>query len=108
MVELADGEYIVKKHRYGAFTGTALDNTLRENGIRTLVVTGVQTNVCVETTLREGLSRGYYIVVPADCVATHSSDLHDATLQNVERLFGDVTSTAALMATWTDGASVGE
>lgn len=97
-------EFVVQKHRYSAFSGTELDSLLRDHGIKTIVVTGVQTNVCVESTLRDGFFNGYYIAVPRDCVASHSPDLHDATLKNVELCFGNVTSGAELQRLWS-GAS---
>ena len=50
----ADGEIVVYKHRYSAFKGTDLDMVLRSRGIRTVITTGVSTNVCVESTLRDG------------------------------------------------------
>jgi ureidoacrylate peracid hydrolase len=63
-------------------------------------MTGVQTNVCVESTLREGHSRGYYIVVARDCVASHMPAQHQATLDNVAFLLGDVAESAAIAARW--------
>lgn len=100
-VQPCAGEYVIDKHRYSAFSGTKLDNLLRDNGINTLIMTGVATNVCVESTLRDGFMHGYYIVVPEDCVGSHNHDLHDATLTNVRLTFGDVTTSAELMSIWT-------
>lgn len=96
----ADGETVIEKHRYSAFSGTSLDNLLRTRGISTLVLTGVQTNVCIDSTLRDGFSRGYYIVVPEDCVGSHTPELHRATLTNVRMLFGAVTDTDELTGRW--------
>ncbi len=95
-----DGEFFVEKHRYDAFLGTALDDILRHNGIRTLVTTGVVTNVCVESTLRAGFFRGYYIVVPEDAVGSSHRDLHDATLKNVRMYYGTVTDSETLAGLW--------
>lgn len=95
-----EGDLVMQKHRYSAFSGTPLDNLLRRRGIRTAVVTGVATNICVESTLREGFNLGYYIVVPRDCVGSGNPALHEATLQNVSFLLGDVVSSAELMALW--------
>ena len=83
-------EWVIEKHTYSGFHGTELDRILRFKGIRTLVITGVSTNVCVESTLRDGYFNGYYIVVPEDCVGSPSKDLHDGTLMNVRMYFGDV------------------
>ena len=95
-----EGDLVVRKHRYSAFSGTALDNLLRRNGIRTAVITGVSTNICVESTLREAFNLGYYVVIPRDCVAGNNQALHEATLQNVEFLIGDVTTADELSGAW--------
>ncbi|MEX0730565.1 MAG: isochorismatase family cysteine hydrolase [Aquisalimonadaceae bacterium] len=97
------GEAVIEKHRYSAFSGTPLDNMLRTRGIRTLVLTGVQTNVCIESTLRDGFSKGYYIVVPEDCVGSHTPELHRATLDNVRMLFGTVSTAGQLNDLWAGG-----
>jgi ureidoacrylate peracid hydrolase len=94
------GEPIVTKHRYSAFHNTDLDSILRSHGIRTIVLTGVATNVCVETTAREGFVRDYYVVFTADGTATYSTEDHKATLRNIDRFFGEVTTIDDLMAVW--------
>jgi ureidoacrylate peracid hydrolase len=96
----APHETVVRKHTFSGFTGTSLDALLRSRGVRTLVVVGVQTNVCVESTLREGHSLGYYVVVPRDCVASHMPDEHAATLANTAFLFGDVVDSEGVTACW--------
>ena len=96
---LAD-ELIVEKHTYSAFYGTELDGVLRFNGIRTLVMTGVATNVCVESTLRDGYFNGYYTVMPVDCVGSYAPDLHESSLKNVRNLFGDVPHSQEVMDVW--------
>jgi ureidoacrylate peracid hydrolase len=99
----ADDEWVIEKHTYSGFAGTELDRVLRFRGIRTLVMTGVATNVCVESTLRDGYFNGYYIVVPEDCVASAAPDLHDATLKNVRMHFGQVVDSGAeIAALWSD------
>lgn len=100
-----DGDIRIYKHCYSAFQGTPLGGLLRRGGIRTLVVTGVSTNICVESTFRDGHSRGYYIVVPGDCVAGPAQDLHEATLKNVDNLIGDLTASDDLMALWSAAAA---
>ncbi len=97
-----EADLVVRKHRYSAFSGTSLDNILRRNGIRSTVITGVSTNICVESTLREAFNLGYYVVVPQDCVASNNQSLHDATLRNVEFLIGDLTNANELMAHWSE------
>ncbi len=96
------GEPVVVKHRYSGFVGTDLDALLAERGVQTLVIAGVQTNVCVESTLRDGHSRGFYIVLAGDCVASHMPAQHDATLANVGFLLGDVTDGATIAGHWSN------
>ncbi|NQV56921.1 MAG: cysteine hydrolase [Rhodospirillales bacterium] len=88
-----DGELIIQKHRYSAFHGTRLDGYLRGQGIKSLVVTGVATNICVDSTLRDGFFNGYYIVVPEECVGAADAELNAATLKTVDMNFGTVTRT---------------
>lgn len=99
-VSPADGDLLIEKHRHTAFAGTELDQVLRDRGIRTVVVAGVQTHVCVESTLRDASARGYYVVVPRDCVGSYDRDLHDKTLRCVDMHFGDVIESADLVARW--------
>ena len=99
------GEPVIEKHTYSGFFGTELDRMLRFRGIKTLVMTGVATNVCVESTWRDGYFNGYYIVVPEDCVASAAQDLHEAALRGVRMHFGEVTTGADLLTIWTDEES---
>lgn len=98
------GDVVISKHRYSGFHNTDLDLVLRTNGIRTIVLTGVATNVCVETTAREGFVRDYYVVVVEDGTATYSQDAHIASLRNIEQFFGEVTSLDELCALWVTSA----
>ncbi len=93
-------EVIVTKHRYGAFESSDLDLVLRSRGIRTVIMTGVATNVCVETTARQAFLRDYYVVFVNDCTATYDQADHDATLRNIDAFFGEVASADALRACW--------
>ena len=99
-VRPADGDLVIEKHRHSAFIGTDLDQILRDRGIRTLVFSGVQTHVCIESSLRDASARGYYVVVPDDCVGSFDRDLHDKTLRCVQMHFGDVVPSADLLAQW--------
>lgn len=87
------GDIIVDKPRYSAFFNTNLDSLLRARGIRSLVFTGIATNVCVESTLRDGFFLEYFGIVLHD--ATHHAGpdfIQKATLFNVENFFGWVSS----------------
>lgn len=96
----APGETVFEKHSYSAFAGTDLDARLRAKGIRTVVVAGVQTNACVDTTLRDAVCVGFYAALVSDCVAAFNPALHEATVKNVQFLFGDVLDRAAIASIW--------
>jgi ureidoacrylate peracid hydrolase len=93
-------EPVVIKHRYGAFESSDLDLVLRSNGIRTVIMTGVATNVCVETTARQAFLRDYYVVFTRDCTATFTKPEHEAALHNIDQFFGQVVSAEEVMACW--------
>ncbi|MGA8613069.1 MAG: isochorismatase family cysteine hydrolase [Xanthobacteraceae bacterium] len=93
-------EVIVTKHRYGAFESSDLDLVLRSRGIRTVIMTGVATNVCVETTARQAFLRDYYVVFTSDCTATYSQAEHDATLHNIDSFFGAVVTADEVRTCW--------
>ena len=89
------GDIVIAKPRYSAFYNTNLDSTLRARGIRTLVFTGIATNVCVESTLRDGFFLEYFGVVLHD--ATHAAGpafAQEAALYNIQAFFGWVSSVA--------------
>ena len=95
-------DILVRKSRYSGFAGTDLDQQLRARRIRNLIFTGVATNICVETTLREAYSREYFVLLLED--ATHQAGepaMKQATLTNVERYFGWVCGSAVLRAALT-------
>ena len=88
-------DIVVPKTRYSAFPSSNIDSILRSRGIRTLVFTGIATNVCVESTLRDAFHLEYFGVVLAD--ATHQAGpafLQEAALYNIQTFFGWVSSVA--------------
>lgn len=95
------GDAVVTKHRYSAFINTDLDIILRANGIRTVVLTGVSTNCCVESTARDAFMRDYYVVLVEDATASYAENFHRGALQTIDALFGEVTTTGALANIWT-------
>ena len=88
------------KHNFSAMSVPALVDYLRRSKVETIVVTGVQTNVCVESTLRDAYNLGFNVVVVEDCVASHTPPLHDATLANVRALIGQVVAADAVEQVW--------
>ncbi|WP_098742670.1 cysteine hydrolase [Paenibacillus sp. EZ-K15] len=97
-----EGDIIVNKHRYSAFVNTRLDSVLKTLKIETLIMTGVSTNVCVESTARDGFMLDYHIVLVADACASYSQAAHDMTLQNIEGYFGKVSEVAQIIDIWMD------
>lgn len=94
------GEPIVTKHRFDAFLNTDLETILRASGIRTIVLAGVATNVCVETTARNAFLRDYYVVLPSDGCATFSPEEHETSLRNIDKYFGQVVTMQDVIAAW--------
>ena len=84
----APGEPVVDKLGYGAFHGTDLDAQLRALGVRSLVVAGTVTQICVEETAREAFHHDYATTVVEDAVSSFAPDLHAATLRNFAMKFG--------------------
>lgn len=93
-------DIVVVKHRFSAFMNTDLDLVLRSRQIRTVILTGVATNICVESTAREAFFHDYYVVVAEDGVATWIPELHEASLKNIRYGFGEGRQSAELLATW--------
>jgi len=87
------GELVINKTSSGAFNSTAIDQTLRNMGIDGLVIAGVVTNVCVETTARDAADRGYKCILVDDACAAQSQDWHDSTLRTFSTVFGKVQTT---------------
>jgi ureidoacrylate peracid hydrolase len=101
-----DGDIVVTKHRFGAFEGTDLDLILRVHGIRTIVVSGVVTHVCVESTVREAFFRDYSCVVPRDAVAGWQPQWHATSLEVMDWGFAEVLPTERLEQAWAKTAAV--
>jgi len=101
--DLRPNEITLRKHRYNAFHGTELDLILRSNAIKTVVTTGVSTNVCVESTARDAYFRDFYVVMPADCCASYSEVEQEGTLLNIRRYFGEVVSSEDVLTEWRQG-----
>ena len=104
-IESLPGEMVVKKKTYSAFVGTDLEARLKESGIRTLIMTGVATNVCVESTARDAFMREFFVVFASDLAATDNPVLHQATLTNMEKHFGQVVSAEELLREWSPAAA---
>ena len=97
--ELAPAQHdlIIEKFGYGAFHGTPLADLLRQRGVRSLVVTGTVTQICVEESAREAFHHGFATTVVADAVSSFAPDLHAATLKNFAMKFGWVETSGAVL-----------
>jgi nicotinamidase-related amidase len=95
------GELVVDKPGKGAFHATSLQDELAARGITSLVVTGVTTEVCVHTTVREANDRGYECLVLSDCVGSYFPEFHRAGLDMIAAqggIFGWVAPSSAFLA----------
>jgi len=87
-------DIVVRKQRYSGFAGTNLDLILKTYNIKYCIYTGVATNVCVESTLRDGYFLDYWPIIASDAVNNAGPSMtQEATFWNVEALFGWVTTT---------------
>ncbi len=97
------GEPVVDKPGYSAFASTDLDLLLRNRGISKLLIGGVTTEVCVSSTLRDAIERGYVCTLISDACASAYADLHAAALAMVDvegGVFGRVCDSRQLLAEW--------
>jgi len=103
-VPYVDGnDIVIEKRRLSAFTGTDLDLILRSRGVKTLVVGGVVTQGCVESTVREAANSDYYLAVAEDCVASTDAQAHAMALRSmatVLRYADAVVSSDRILSIW--------
>ncbi|EQB63357.1 MAG: hypothetical protein RBG1_1C00001G0936 [candidate division Zixibacteria bacterium RBG-1] len=91
-------EKIVFKHRYSAFYNTDLEIVLRCLGVKDLVITGIMTNMCCDSTARDAYYRDYRVFFLLDATGSVNEDLHVATLKNTAFGFAYVTDTEEILA----------
>lgn len=96
-IEPQEGDYEVEKAHQDAFHGTPLDLNLRTEGVDTIVVCGLTSNVCVESTIRGAHERGFNVVMVEDATAAHRDEMHEATLANVKYMFGVTATTDEIL-----------
>jgi nicotinamidase-related amidase len=95
------GEIVIDKPGYSAFEHTALGQVLTARGVDTLILTGITTEVCVSSTLRTAVDRGYRCFTVADACASSDAHLHAAALRMIDvegGIFGEVVSAAQAVA----------
>jgi nicotinamidase-related amidase len=89
-------DIVIAKRQWGAFYGTELDQVLRRNHIKTIILAGVQTNYGVESTAREAFDRGYELIFAEDAMSSNAA-AHKFACENVFRNMGRVRSTRHLL-----------
>ncbi|OGD29240.1 MAG: hypothetical protein A2V57_01340 [Candidatus Aminicenantes bacterium RBG_19FT_COMBO_65_30] len=92
------GEKVIVKHRYSAFYNTDLEMVLRCLKIEDLVISGIMTNLCCESTARDAYFRDYRVFIPADGTGTVTEEMHLASLLNLAFGFAFVTTGDRLIA----------
>lgn len=91
------GDYVIHKQRFNAFYQTELELMLRCWDIKTLIVCGVITEVCVESTIREAFVRDFDVLEVSDAVGSWNQERHEASLRAVDFSYGRVTDTASVL-----------
>lgn len=99
-VRPAPDEPIVIKHRYSASLNTDLLPLLRKQGISSLLLAGVATDTCVESTGRDAYFLDHYVTLVSDCCGAFSEQDHLGALARFRRDYGDVVESAEVMAIW--------
>ena len=93
-------DIVIDKSRPSSFYGTRLEPALTGLGVSSLVVAGVTTNVCVETTVRDAGQRDYRTTVASDATAEYDDTRHSVALETMGYLFGWVDTVDAIIAGW--------
>lgn len=93
-------DLVIGKQRYSAFVGTSLDSVLRERGVDTLVVCGLTTECCMDSSVRDAFHRDYHVFVAGDACASYDSALHDAALRSLDMNFAIVIAAQDAVAAW--------
>ena len=88
------------KETYDAFIGTELESLLGERGLDQVLVTGVLTHMCCETTARSAFCRGFEVYVAADATATSSEERHLGSLLSMADAVAVITSTEEVLGLW--------
>lgn len=93
----AQDDFVVTKYRYSGFYDTPLDTLLRVNQITDVVITGVATNICCETTAHDAFFRGYNVIFMLDATGGTDEVAHIATLRNIKLSYGAVVTTEIIL-----------
>jgi len=89
---------VIDKNSSSPFNSTGIDQLLRNMGVTSLIITGMATDMCVETTSRDAADRGYHVIVVEDAVATFFAEHHRAALSALARTFAQVYDTHRVLS----------
>ncbi len=92
------GDILVTKRHWGAFAGTDLEQQLKARGVDTIVLTGISTNIGVESTARQGMGLGFAFVLVEDACSAQSEEQHRFAMTNIFPRLAYVRSTAEVLA----------
>lgn len=95
-LDVHETDIVITKHRYSAFHNTPLETYLSANDVSHLLVGGVATEICVESTVRDAFSRDYEVTVLSDCTAPTRPEDRESTLERLDTYFGDVRPSSAI------------
>lgn len=95
-----DGAHLLEKHQYDAFLDTSLADTLTSLGCTQVVICGVMTHLCCESTARGAFMRGFDVFFCVDGTATYNADFHRATLLNLAHGFANLVRVQDVLAAW--------
>ena len=100
-LKVSDKDYVVKKRRFSAFFHTHLDLLLRELGVDTVIVVGLQTHICVQHTVADAYYLGYNVVVPKDATDCFTQEIYDYTIKYLADIYGaELTDVNTLLKSW--------
>jgi ureidoacrylate peracid hydrolase len=104
-IDLGTGDRVIEKHRHSAFHSTDLDLRLRSVGRTAILLCGVSSNVCVESTARDACALGYWTTLVEDGCSAYTAVEHESALWNMRNYFGATIETHQVLTAWGFGAS---
>lgn len=98
--EPRNGDILITKFRYSGFYGTSLASSLRTNGIHTVLLCGLTTDVCVGSTARDAYQQDFHVITLSDCTAEVSREQHESALATLAMNFGLVCTSTEVIDVW--------
>ncbi|MEK7138152.1 MAG: isochorismatase family cysteine hydrolase [Patescibacteria group bacterium] len=98
----SDNKNVLKKRTYDFLSNQKLNEILQRKKIKTLIITGVNTDICIDTTTRSAFTKGYNIIIPKDLVATINQKAHPYFLEIFSRFYGTVAPSKEILKNLTN------